>query len=345
MQLEISFQLSLFGRTSEELWYQMTGWIISPCSAPSSRTPKFQRPASGRWAYAGMVRGGRPDLAWRIMDAQYWARPRLARRQRVLPRGGFWRAACWRDTVLSPGQCSYLLSLAHRAGCPPPPEIEALLLKQGGVYPSSWPFQPFRMREAAKRRKRTQFQNSFGAPNGPFSTLLAGRLPPSPSGMKMIPWEVVFVSPQSGSVSGCWGCRMGGLSMERTVRPFAPPNGTGLWATPSPCPVPTTSWPGSRRSWPVQSGRGRTMGQPRERAPNDKIKKKGGKRPRLAATRRMTAKLREELSQKRRDQEPNAAVRRRGTGGGIHCGHLLRRSFHHWLGAGQGQSGPPGEAC
>ena len=50
------------------------------------------------------------------------------------------------------------------------------------------------------------------------------------------------------------------------------------------------------------------MGKPRERAPSDKIKKKGGKRPRPAATRRMTAKLREELSQKRRDQEPNAAV-------------------------------------
>ena len=50
------------------------------------------------------------------------------------------------------------------------------------------------------------------------------------------------------------------------------------------------------------------MGKPRERAPKDKIKKKGGKRPRLATKRRMTAKLREELSQKRRDQEPNAAV-------------------------------------
>ena len=50
------------------------------------------------------------------------------------------------------------------------------------------------------------------------------------------------------------------------------------------------------------------MGKPRERAPSDKIKKKGGKRPRPAATRRMTAKLREELSRKRRDQEPNAAV-------------------------------------
>ena len=40
-------------------------------------------PASGRWAGAGMVRGHTPDLAWRLMDAQHWASPRLARRQRV----------------------------------------------------------------------------------------------------------------------------------------------------------------------------------------------------------------------------------------------------------------------
>ena len=30
-----------------------------------------------------MVRGHTPDLAWRLMDAQHWASPRLARRQRV----------------------------------------------------------------------------------------------------------------------------------------------------------------------------------------------------------------------------------------------------------------------
>ena len=38
--------------------------------------------------------------------------------------------------------CSYFLALAQRVGCPPPPEIEALFLKQGGVYPSSAPFSP-----------------------------------------------------------------------------------------------------------------------------------------------------------------------------------------------------------
>ena len=40
-------------------------------------------PASGQWADAGMVRGRRCDLAWRILDAQYWANPRIARRQRI----------------------------------------------------------------------------------------------------------------------------------------------------------------------------------------------------------------------------------------------------------------------
>ena len=41
---------------------------------------------------------------------------------------------------LSPVVCSKLLRLAEMAGIPPPPEIEYLLMKQGGRYPSSIPF-------------------------------------------------------------------------------------------------------------------------------------------------------------------------------------------------------------
>ena len=41
-------------------------------------------PPSGRWGNARMVRGGTPDVCWRLMDAQYWAGSRrLARRQRI----------------------------------------------------------------------------------------------------------------------------------------------------------------------------------------------------------------------------------------------------------------------
>ena len=40
---------------------------------------------------------------------------------------------------LSPAVCSRILRLAAKAGCPPPAEIEYLLLKQGGRYPSCVP--------------------------------------------------------------------------------------------------------------------------------------------------------------------------------------------------------------
>ena len=60
-------------------------------------------PASGRWTGAGMVRGHTPDLAWRLMDAQHWASPRLARRQRVFVVADFG------------GQCSHEILFKPRA--------------------------------------------------------------------------------------------------------------------------------------------------------------------------------------------------------------------------------------
>lgn len=39
-------------------------------------------PASEVWANAGMVRGNDIDVAWRLLDAQYWGRPTLAQRRR-----------------------------------------------------------------------------------------------------------------------------------------------------------------------------------------------------------------------------------------------------------------------
>ena len=41
MQVEVSFQLSVFGKTSWERLHQMTGWILEPCSE-RSRAPRFQ---------------------------------------------------------------------------------------------------------------------------------------------------------------------------------------------------------------------------------------------------------------------------------------------------------------
>ena len=117
----------------------MTGWILEPCSE-RSRTPRFQCllleagqvpewcegdvliSPGGLWMPAiGQApddwRGGSEFSSWPILE------------------GGVLTKYC-----LSPAQCSHFLALAQRAGCPPPKEIEALLLKQGGVYPSSVPF-------------------------------------------------------------------------------------------------------------------------------------------------------------------------------------------------------------
>ena len=100
---------------------------------------EISMPASGRWANAGMVRGGCPDLAWRLMDANTgqgpdWPDASASFLWQTLE-GGVLPQYC-----LSPAQCSHFLRLAQRAGCPPPAEIEALFLKQGGAYPSPDPF-------------------------------------------------------------------------------------------------------------------------------------------------------------------------------------------------------------
>ena len=42
---------------------------------------KIPMPAGGKWAAAGMVRSGRCDIAWRVLDAQYWGVPQ--RRKRI----------------------------------------------------------------------------------------------------------------------------------------------------------------------------------------------------------------------------------------------------------------------
>ncbi len=138
MQLTIGFQLSLFGKTSWERFYQMTGWILEP-SCPLSQTPKFQ---------CLLLENGRT--------------PEWCEGERLISAGGLWMPSIGQDPgwpggsefsswqileggvlpkyCLSLDLCSRFLKLAQRAGCPPPQEIEALLLKQGGVYPSSDPF-------------------------------------------------------------------------------------------------------------------------------------------------------------------------------------------------------------
>ncbi len=81
MPVEGCIQLSLFGKTSLELCSSDKRDYLAVLK--SFAGTEVSMPASGQWADAGMVRGRRCDLAWRILDAQYWSKPKLAHRERI----------------------------------------------------------------------------------------------------------------------------------------------------------------------------------------------------------------------------------------------------------------------
>ena len=134
-------------------------------------------PPSGRWSNAGMVRGGCPDLCWRLLDAQYWASPRLARRQRVFLVADF-GGRCAHEILFKPRPMLPLPAAGGTGGMSAPCGDRGPFLETGGRVPVTRPFQLFRMRGASKQGRQAAFRNSFGLPDDPFPTLLAGTVNP-----------------------------------------------------------------------------------------------------------------------------------------------------------------------
>ena len=138
MPLEINIQLSLFGKTSWERFLLATGWILEPCY-PRSQAPRFQcllleTGQPPEWCEGDVLTSAGGSWTPNIGQSPAWHDGSVFSSWQILE-GGVLPRYC-----LSPGQCAHFLRLAERAGCPPPKEIEALLLKQGGVYQSSTPF-------------------------------------------------------------------------------------------------------------------------------------------------------------------------------------------------------------
>ena len=129
-------------------------------------------PASGGWAHAGMVRGRGPDLCWRLMDAQYWASPRLARRQRIFLVADFGGRRA-HEILFKPRPMLQVSPAGGEGGVPAAQVYRGPVIETGGRVPIVRPFQMFRMRGAANDRYHVQFRDSFGFSNDPFPTLLA----------------------------------------------------------------------------------------------------------------------------------------------------------------------------
>ena len=116
----------------------MTGWILEPCYPPS-QTPRFQcllleDGETPEWCEGDVPTS--PGGSWTPNTGQSpaWHDGSVSSSWRIL------EADAPRKYYLSPAQCAHFLKLALIAGFPPPPEIEALFLIQGGAYPSSDPF-------------------------------------------------------------------------------------------------------------------------------------------------------------------------------------------------------------
>ena len=124
-----------------------------------------------------MVRGGAPDLAWRLMDAKHWAKPRLARRQRIFLVADFGGQRS-HEILFKPRTMQSLPALGGDRGLPAACGDRGSFIEAGRRVPVTRPFQCFRMRASAKERSGEAFRNSFGLPTDPFPTLLASDISP-----------------------------------------------------------------------------------------------------------------------------------------------------------------------
>ena len=124
-----------------------------------------------------MVRGRTPDLCWRLMDAQHWASPRLARRQRIFLVADFGGRRS-HEILFKPRTMQSLPAFGRDSGLPAACGDRGSFIEAGRRVPVTRPFQCFRMRASAKERTETAFRNSFGLPTDPFPTLLAGGISP-----------------------------------------------------------------------------------------------------------------------------------------------------------------------
>nr|WP_249315782.1 hypothetical protein [Bacillus sp. FJAT-49711] len=110
-------------------------------------------PVSEVWANAGMVRGNDVDVAWRLLDAQYWGRPTLAQRRRriflVADFGGrratetLFKARNLQSVFTSCGESRLSSAITSRISTQ----------KARGKIPIVRPFQERRMRSTDKERK------------------------------------------------------------------------------------------------------------------------------------------------------------------------------------------------
>ena len=130
-------------------------------------------PPSGQWASAGMVRGHKALLGWRLMDARYWGSPALVqRRKRVFLVADFGGERTG-EILFKPRRMLQAPAPCGKSRDTPAKGDRSSPLKTGREIPIVHPFRERRLRSTAKEQNPEAFLAAFGRPDDPFPTLLA----------------------------------------------------------------------------------------------------------------------------------------------------------------------------
>ena len=151
----VYFQQSLFGRTSWERFFQMTGWTLEPCSQ-RSQPPTFQCLLLEDGQEPEWCEGIRPRV-FVVADFGGQCSHEILFKPRAV-----------QSISASGGDCWLSAACGDRGS----------FVEAGRRVPITRPFQCYRMRASAKERTTEAFRNSFGLPTDPFPTLLAGGISP-----------------------------------------------------------------------------------------------------------------------------------------------------------------------
>ena len=105
------------------------------------------------------------------MDAQHWASPRLARRQRVFLVADFGGRRA-HEILFKPRQVQRDFTDRGKDRLSPVAGDRGSFIEARGRVPVVYPFQSFRMRRTAETGSHGQYIGSFGRPTDPFPTLI-----------------------------------------------------------------------------------------------------------------------------------------------------------------------------
>lgn len=124
---------------------------------------------SGRWATAGMVRGHKPDIAWRVLDSRYFG---VAQKRRRIFLVADYRSQRAAKVLFEPQGMQQILPPVSAGRVPAAGGFCENPAQAGWADARVYAIQSRKLRGAAQMRDRTQFYGSFGRPNDALPTLL-----------------------------------------------------------------------------------------------------------------------------------------------------------------------------